>query len=197
MAPAATAAIEALLQALGGRPGASAAELADGAGIGRSTANKLLVKLAAEGRVVREAGGRRDGRRRPDRWTVLAPAPTQLAKDPDLPPTTPHPSIPDGAAVGSSAPPARRLAPAICAGWCWPTSSTAPNRRCPRRPSPRRWTARPGPSPTPWRSWPVRAPSPRPRLPPPLRQPPRPQPHPYQPMTGPLHPTGGPAVGLR
>jgi hypothetical protein len=109
MAPAATAAIEALLQALGGRPGASAAELADGAGIGCSVANKLLVKLAAEGRVARKAGGRRDGRRRPDRWTLLAPAPTQLAKDPDLPPTTPHPSIPDGAAVGSSAPPARRL----------------------------------------------------------------------------------------
>jgi len=85
MAPAAPSATEALLQALGGRPGASAADLAAGAGIGRSTANKLLVKLAAEGRVVREAGGRRDDRRRPDRWTLLAPAPAQPAKDPNLP----------------------------------------------------------------------------------------------------------------
>lgn len=111
MAPAAPFAAEALLQALCGRPGASAAELADGAGIGRSTANKLLVKLAAEGRVVREAGGRRDGRRLSDRWMLLPPALAQPAKDPDLPPTTPRPSSPDGVDVGSSASAAGRLGP--------------------------------------------------------------------------------------
>ena len=64
MAPAATAAIEALLQALGGRPGASAAELADGAGIGRSTANKIAGQA-----------GRRGPRRARGGWPPRRPPP--------------------------------------------------------------------------------------------------------------------------
>jgi DNA-binding IclR family transcriptional regulator len=82
MAPAATSATEALVQALGGQPGANAADLADGAGIGRSTANKLLVKLAAERRVVRQAGGRRDGRRRPGPLDAAGTSPRTAGQGP-------------------------------------------------------------------------------------------------------------------
>jgi hypothetical protein len=70
-APAAsTSTADALLGALVDRPSATAAELADAAGIGRSTAGKLLAKLADDGRVERQPGGRQHGRRTADRWTL-------------------------------------------------------------------------------------------------------------------------------
>jgi predicted transcriptional regulator len=53
------------------RPGATAAELAGTAGIGRSTASKLLAALATQGRVLRRPGGQQGGRRAPDRWTLI------------------------------------------------------------------------------------------------------------------------------
>jgi len=53
----ATPAAEALLGALADRPRATATELAEAAGIGRSTAGKLLATLAAQGRVLRQPGG--------------------------------------------------------------------------------------------------------------------------------------------
>ena len=85
----ATSAAEALLGALADRPRATATELAEAAGIGRSTAGKLLVKLAAQGRVLRQPGGLKDGRRTADRWTLPAATATQ---DPGPPPTgTPVP----------------------------------------------------------------------------------------------------------
>ena len=61
-------------------PQATATELAEAAGIGRSTATKLLATLAATGQVLRQPGDRKDGRRAPDRWTLPAPAST---KDPE------------------------------------------------------------------------------------------------------------------
>ena len=67
----ATAATQQLLDALAERPDASAAELADAAGIGRSTASKLLVTLAAQGRVLRRPGGHQGGGRTPERWTLI------------------------------------------------------------------------------------------------------------------------------
>jgi DNA-binding MarR family transcriptional regulator len=84
----ATPAAEGLLGALAERPGATAAELATAAGIGRSTAGKLLAKLADQGRVERQPGGPKDGRRTADRWTLPTAAPTQ---DPGLPPPAPAP----------------------------------------------------------------------------------------------------------
>ena len=64
---------EAVLAALAGRPEATAAEVADAAGIGQSTAAKALAALAAEDKVHRAAGGRDRGRRLPDRWSLAAP----------------------------------------------------------------------------------------------------------------------------
>ena len=68
----ATPTIQALLDALADRPDATAADLASTAGIGRSTAGKLLASLAAQGRVLRRPGGHQDGRRTLDRWTLIA-----------------------------------------------------------------------------------------------------------------------------
>ena len=90
MAAAPTPAAEALAGALADRPGATATELAQAAGIGRSTAAKLLATLAGKGRVLRQPGGLKDGRRAADRWTLPAPPPTQ---DASTPPTTP-PALP-------------------------------------------------------------------------------------------------------
>jgi DNA-binding transcriptional ArsR family regulator len=62
---------EAVLAALKNGP-ASAAEIAEAAGLGRSTATKALAVLADEGRVARRAGGRDGSRRLPDRWSLPA-----------------------------------------------------------------------------------------------------------------------------
>lgn len=65
---------EAVLAALAERPGTSAAALAEAAGIGRSTASKVLAALGADGKVTRSDGGRQNGRRLPDRWSLPAEA---------------------------------------------------------------------------------------------------------------------------
>jgi predicted transcriptional regulator len=82
MAAPSTPAAQALLDALADRPGATAPELAQAAGIGRSTATKLLATLASQGRVLRQRGGRRAA----DHWTL--PTPTQ-PPNPEPPTATP------------------------------------------------------------------------------------------------------------
>ncbi len=62
---------DAVLAALAEGP-ASAADIAETVGIGRSTATKALAGLAAEGKVERSAGGRHGARRLPDRWSLPA-----------------------------------------------------------------------------------------------------------------------------
>jgi predicted transcriptional regulator len=85
-----TPAASALLGALADRPGATATELAQAAGIGRSTAAKLLATLAGQGRVLRQPRGHHDGRRAADRWTLPPPVPTQgLGAPPTAAPTPP------------------------------------------------------------------------------------------------------------
>lgn len=64
-----TSTVDAVLTALATGP-ASAAEIAQTAGIGRSTATKALASLAAEGKVERSAGGRDGARRLADRWSL-------------------------------------------------------------------------------------------------------------------------------
>jgi predicted ArsR family transcriptional regulator len=92
MAATPTPAAQALLGALADRPGATATELAQAAGIGRSTATKLLAALASQGRVGRQPGEPQDGRRTADRWTLPTPAPAQNPGPPPTPATRhPHP----------------------------------------------------------------------------------------------------------
>jgi predicted transcriptional regulator len=61
---------EAITSALTDHTEATAAQLAELAGIGRSTANKFLAALEREGKVVRRAGGHEGGRRAADHWTL-------------------------------------------------------------------------------------------------------------------------------
>lgn len=64
-----SASAEAVLEALRSGP-ASAAEIAEAAGLGRSTATRALAALEADGQVTRRAGGRDDSRQMPDRWSL-------------------------------------------------------------------------------------------------------------------------------
>jgi hypothetical protein len=94
MATSTTPSAEAILGALTTQPLATVAELAQAAGIGKSTAGKLLAALEAQGRAVRRPGGRTGGRRAPDRWSRAAgpaeDAPTASATTADIPaPPTP------------------------------------------------------------------------------------------------------------
>ncbi|HYA45865.1 MAG TPA: MarR family transcriptional regulator [Acidimicrobiales bacterium] len=61
---------------------ATAADVAEAAGIGRSTANKALAALESDRLVERELGGRNGTRRLPDRWSLprkamTGPAPAE------------------------------------------------------------------------------------------------------------------------
>lgn len=76
MAPTPTTA-DKVLAALAKSPGATAAELAEAAGIGRSTANKALAVLEAEGRVSRTGHAPGGGRRQPDRWNLVEASPNR------------------------------------------------------------------------------------------------------------------------
>jgi len=75
---------EALTAALADHPGSTAADLSKLLGVGQSTAAKRLASLEATGAVRRTPGGRVDGVRAPDRWSVLRtaePSPVETAAD--------------------------------------------------------------------------------------------------------------------
>jgi DNA-binding MarR family transcriptional regulator len=72
--------VEAVLDALRQHPDATAAELAELGGIGRSTATRTLANLETQGRVTRQRGkAEAGGRTAPDRWALVPDTP----KDPD------------------------------------------------------------------------------------------------------------------
>jgi hypothetical protein len=76
-----TGAPHALYQALTTQPGGSAAVLALAAGIGRSTAGKVLAAMEDQ-RLVRREPGERDGHRRlPDLWYPVTPTSTSTDAD--------------------------------------------------------------------------------------------------------------------
>ena len=96
-----TTTTEAVLAALGSGP-ASAAEVAEAAGIGRSTATKILGALAASGQVERTPGGRDGARRLPDRWALPATPedPDRSAGDRGEPQGTESPRLGKGELTG-------------------------------------------------------------------------------------------------
>ena len=93
----ATEAGKSLWAALLEHPDSSAAELAIAAGIGKSTAPKLLTQWLTEGRVTKTPGIARNGTRVADRWAIGAP----------IPETHTHPigSNPASTAAASDMPP--------------------------------------------------------------------------------------------
>ncbi len=60
---------DAVRKVIAGQPGATTEGLAQSAGVARSTAGKVLARLADAGEVVRHAGGHEGRKRLPDRWT--------------------------------------------------------------------------------------------------------------------------------
>jgi DNA-binding IclR family transcriptional regulator len=69
-APAKPSTEEAVKKALKTSPGATAEGVASAASIGRSTAGKVLARLTQAGEVSRTEGGREEGRRLPDRYSL-------------------------------------------------------------------------------------------------------------------------------
>jgi MarR family len=65
----------AVLKTLAAKPGATAAEVAVGVGVGRSTASKVLAVLASSGEVRRTESWRDGGRRLPDRFSLASAVP--------------------------------------------------------------------------------------------------------------------------
>ena len=63
---------EAVLAALASYAEMTAAQVADAAGIGRSTATRTLAFLTTDGQLARTSGGRDGARRLPDRWALAA-----------------------------------------------------------------------------------------------------------------------------
>src|SRR6266540_443232 len=64
--------VEAVLDALRQHPDVTAAELAEHAGIGRSTATRTLANLETKGQVTRQRGkAEAGGRTAPDRWALV------------------------------------------------------------------------------------------------------------------------------
>jgi hypothetical protein len=70
---------QAILEALKVEPQMSIAQVAVSAGVGRSTAGKLLGELKNDGKVSRTEGGREGKRRLPDLWSLAGQQPA--AKD--------------------------------------------------------------------------------------------------------------------
>lgn len=106
-----------LWAALHAHPNSTAVDLSAAAKLGKSTAQKILAKWAADGTVTRTAGIAKDGRRAPDLWAITdtdttaddttsdpgsahsTPVPANTAKD-ELPAQV----IPDTAEAGGAAP---------------------------------------------------------------------------------------------
>jgi DNA-binding IclR family transcriptional regulator len=66
---------QAVLKALAANPEATAAEVAAAANVGRSTASKILARLASSGEARRTEGGRDGARRLPDRFALASAEP--------------------------------------------------------------------------------------------------------------------------
>lgn len=76
---------KAILKALASKPNATAAEVASIAGLGRSTASKMLTRLASSGEVRRTYGGRDGARRLPDHFSLASAGPAAKVAKPTAP----------------------------------------------------------------------------------------------------------------
>ena len=70
---------QAIIEVLTSAPEATAAQIAVSAGVGRSTAGKMLAQLESDGDVRRTEGGREGNRRLPDVWSLVGEQPADAA----------------------------------------------------------------------------------------------------------------------
>jgi len=75
---------QAILEVLKVEPQATVAQIAVSAGIGRSTAGKLLAQLESDGEVRRTEGGRDGARRLPDRFALASDEPAAKTAKPNV-----------------------------------------------------------------------------------------------------------------
>ncbi|MGH3429647.1 MAG: MarR family transcriptional regulator, partial [Mycobacteriales bacterium] len=68
---------QAILEVLETAAQATVAQIAVSAGVGRSTASKVLGQLESDGEVHRTEGGRDGNRRKPDLWSLAAKKPAR------------------------------------------------------------------------------------------------------------------------
>src|SRR6202795_4791003 len=73
---------QAVLKALASNRKATAADVAAASGVARSTASKVLAKLASSGQVRRTEGGRDRARRLPDRFALATAEPAAKGAKP-------------------------------------------------------------------------------------------------------------------
>ncbi|HEX3391582.1 MAG TPA: MarR family transcriptional regulator [Solirubrobacteraceae bacterium] len=85
---------QAILEVLRVQPQASVAQIAVSAGVGRSTAGKLLAQLESDGEVRRTEGGRDGKRRLPDLWSLAGQQPA--ANEANAKPTSATDGKPSG-----------------------------------------------------------------------------------------------------
>ena len=78
---------QAIFEVLKVEPQATVAQIAVSAGVGRSTAGKLLAQLESAGEVRRVEGGREANRRLPDQWSLASGQPA-AANDASAKPTS-------------------------------------------------------------------------------------------------------------
>ncbi|WP_037577628.1 helix-turn-helix domain-containing protein [Phaeacidiphilus oryzae] len=110
--PTAIPAAESLRRALTAHPGATAAELATAAGIGRSTAGKILASLEKHGTTRRENTGRdTDNRATADHWHPVTAAPA-AATQPTIHPRDNHAQAKTSATAPTTPLPTRTEPPA-------------------------------------------------------------------------------------
>jgi len=95
-----TAAEDKLWAALHAHPGATSGDLASHAGIGRSTAGKILAAWASEGSVTRTSQSASDGRRAADIWTI-----SETVDDQVICATTAQPEMEAGIALDTATDP--------------------------------------------------------------------------------------------
>jgi hypothetical protein len=70
---------QAIIEVLEAAPEATVAQIAVSAGVGRSTAGKMLSQLESDGEVRRTEGGREGNRRQPDLWSLAGEQPANGA----------------------------------------------------------------------------------------------------------------------
>ena len=104
-----TAATRGVWAALAAQPGATAAILADAAGISRPTAAKALAALESAGLATRTPGGRDGSKRLPDLWQPVGAPQVETSEDEVT--EAPEPVVPEDDAVSAEEAPADEREP--------------------------------------------------------------------------------------
>ena len=98
---------QAIIEVLTAAPQATAAQVSVSAGVGRSTAGKMLAQLESDGEVRRTEGGREGNRRLPDVWSLVGKQPADAAGEGKSPkaPADDKPAGRKGEPTGSASEP--------------------------------------------------------------------------------------------